>query len=739
GFAADGSEYVVRLRSDATGALTYPPRPWINVIANEGFGFLVSETGAGCTWSRNSREHRLTPWSNDPVLDPHGEALYVRDEESGAFWSLFAGPAPAAGDYEMRHGFGYSVCQHTSHELEQRTLLFVPLHTALKITTIRLTNRSARRRTLSLFAYRRLVLGATSADSARFVVTELDSESNAVLARNPLAGAFAGGVTFAAVAPSDHAVHFTCDRTAFVGRNGTPAEPAALRGIAVLDGRAGAGLDPCIAQQVVLEVQAGETAELCLLFGEANSVEDVRSTVARYADVDVTESALEEVRGFWRRLLSQIRVTTPARALDILIQGWLPYQALSCRLWGRSASYQSGGAFGFRDQLQDAAAFVHVWPQLTRAQILLHAGQQFVEGDVLHWWHPPHGRGTRTRCVDDLVWLPWTVAFYVRRTGDWDVLQEKARFLCARRLEAGEDEAYLLPSDSGATADLYEHCCRALDRSLATGAHGLPLFGTGDWNDGMNRVGRQGRGESVWMGFFLYHVLGEFMPICEQREDRNRMRRYRAHRQSLLAALEAEAWDGEWYRRGYYDNGAPLGSKASGECRIDALAQAWAVLAKAASPERARQAMRAVERHLIQSQEGFIKLLAPPFETTTDDPGYIQGYPPGVRENGGQYTHAALWVVAAMAALRRRDRVAPLLEMLTPIRHARTPEQVAIYEVEPYVVAADVYGVPPHLGRGGWTWYTGSAGWMYQVALESLLGFAIEAGNLVRLLPCIPD
>ncbi|MFN8546009.1 MAG: glycosyl transferase [Candidatus Binatia bacterium] len=737
GFALDGTEYVMRLDPGAPVALRRPPMPWGNVIANETVGCLVSEGGAGHTWSRNSREHRLTPWSNDPVADPYGEALWIRDEQAGVFWSPLPGPTPPDAAVEVRHGFGYSRWRHTSRELVQEVCVFVPPVDPVRVVQLRLTNAGAGERRLSAFSYARLVLGVLP--SAGAIVTERSAD--VLLARNPTGDEFADGVTFAAAVPPAGAGPITCtaDRTGFLGRNGSPADPAAVRGAVALDGRTGAGLDPCAALQVPLTLRPGETVECAFLLGETIGADAALALVARYRASGAVARALDDTRAAWRHTLGAVQVETPSPAIDLMLNGWLGYQNLSCRIRGRAAFFQSGGAFGFRDQLQDAAALVYARPDLTRAQILLHAAHQFVDGDVLHWWHPPAGRGTRTRFSDDLLWLPYVTAFYVRTTGDWGVLDESVGFVTARALESGEDETYLLPARASETADVYAHCCRALDRALTVGAHGLPLMGTGDWNDGMNRVGREGRGESVWLGFFLYRILGDVLPLCARRRDRARIRRYRAHRTRLRRALEHAGWDGAWYRRAYYDDGTPLGTARDRECRIDAIAQAWAVLSGAAPRARAERAMDAVERELVDADAGIVRLLAPPFDRTPHDPGYIKGYVPGIRENGGQYTHAALWVVRALAELGRRDRAAAVLEMLTPVHHARTRAGVATYQVEPYVVAADVYGVAPHRGRGGWTWYTGSAGWMYRVALESVLGLTLEGGRTLRIAPCIPD
>jgi N,N'-diacetylchitobiose phosphorylase len=732
GFAADGAEYVI---------VGSPPMPWINVVANEQFGFLASESGAGYTWNANSRENRLTPWSNDPVIDPHGEALYVRDERRRRYWPAMPGPAAGAAPCETRHGIGYSRWRHTTDGLEHDVLAFVPRSDPVKITRLTIRNSAARPRRLSLISYAHLVLGVLPAQTAASVVTEIDAEREMILARNEKRGEFSAGVTFAAlVKPAGSgAVSMTCDRVSFLGRNRSSAAPLAVVHGAALDGRAGAGLDPCAALQLSIETPAGGDVECAVLLGEARDGAHARELVDRYRAEGAIEAALSEVREFWRETLTTVEVATPSPAIDRMVDGWLLYQCLGCRIWGRSAFYQSGGAFGFRDQLQDSAALLLSRPDLTRAQILLHAGHQFVEGDVLHWWHPPADHGTRTRCSDDLLWLPYVTSDYIGATGDWSVLDERAGFLTAPPLEPGEDDAYLQPSPSGESADVYEHCCRAIDRSLTVGRHGLPLIGTCDWNDGMNRVGREGKGESVWLAFFLFTVLGDFAPICERRGDRERARRYREHAAKLRQAIEDEAWDGAWYRRAYYDDGTPLGSAANAECRIDALAQAWAVISGAAAPERARQAMDEAERQLVSESDGIIRLLTPPFDRAPQDPGYIKGYVPGIRENGGQYTHGAVWVVCALARLRRRDRAARLLEMLTPIHHARDRAAAEVYKVEPYVVVADVYGTPPHVGRGGWTWYTGSAGWLYRIALEAILGIRLEAGNRLRVLPCIPD
>jgi cyclic beta-1,2-glucan synthetase len=731
GFTADGSEYVIRL-DPVAGRLRLPPRPWTNVVANETAGFVASETGAGYTWTVNSRENRLTPWSNDPVLDPPGETLYLRDEDRDLCWSPTPGPLPDGGAYECRHGFGYSAWRHTSLDLEQETTAFVPRRDAVKLVRVRVTNRGPAARRLSLSYFARWVLGTTPEQDGRLLVTQHDLATGAILAVNPYRGPLAGRVAFACVVGPEArgaAASHTGDRAAFL---------AAECSGAPLDGRTGAGLDPCAAFRVPFTLPPGTTAEWCVLLGEADTRAAALQLCRRYRSATTVSDALDEVRRFWRDTLGRLQGTTPVPAIDLVVNGWLAYQNLSCRMWGRSAFYQSGGAYGFRDQLQDSSALVWLSPETTRAQILLHAAHQFPEGDVLHWWHPPDSRGIRTRFADDPLWLPYVTSEYVRHTGDEGVLGEAVGFLEARTLAAGEDYAFLFPRDSGADADLYEHCCRAVDRSLTRGAHGLPLIAGGDWNDGMNRVGRLGRGESVWLGFFLYDVLQRVLPWCERRRDMARIERYRNALPSLGAALNDGGWDGAWYRRAYYDDGVPIGSAQSDECRIDAIAQAWAVLSGAAPPDRAARALDALEDHLVDAPAGLIRLLTPPFDRTSHDPGYIKGYVAGVRENGGQYTHGVLWAVRALAELGRGERAAALLELLSPVTRAREPGAVAVYQAEPYVVAADVYGAAPHVGRAGWTWYTGSAGWMYRVAVESVLGLTVNHGATLLLRPCIP-
>ncbi|MBK8229392.1 MAG: glycosyl transferase [Candidatus Eisenbacteria bacterium] len=737
GFTARGDEYVLRLSAQKDLALNLPPRPWVNVIANPAFGCLISETGSGYTWSRNSREHRLTPWYNDPLCDPPGEVLLLRDEESGASWSPLPGPIPDGGDYEVRHGIGYSAFRHRSEGLEQRTTVFVADRDSIKCTTLEITNHGRTTRHLSCLAFARLVLGVAPEESGRYVVTE--SVDGMLLARNPISRDFSDGVTIGAMIVGGPAqVRSTGDCAAVLGASHRADQPEALAPHRSFESRFGAGYDPCFAHCAQFAVSPGATLRLHVLLGEAIGRPAALELGRRYCAPGAADLALAEVRSAWQERIGGVRIVTPAPDLDLMFNSWLPYQLLSCRLWGRSALYQSGGAFGFRDQLQDASALVYLRPDALREQILLHAAHQFVEGDVLHWWHPPLSRGIRTRFADDLVWLPYLTTYYLAVTGDDALLDADAPFLAADLLPEGHDEQFLLPRDSGTSGPIYDHCTRVLDRSLTRGSHGLPLFGTGDWNDGMNRVGREGRGESVWMGFFLYETLGGFIPLCRGRGDTARAERYETYRTALGKALNEQAWDGAWYRRGYYDNGEPLGSSESDECRIDALVQAWSVLSGAATPERAAQAIDAVERHLVSEPDGIIRLLTPPFETTTNDPGYIKGYVRGVRENGGQYTHGVLWVVRALAQLGRTERAARLLSMMGPIHHSRTAEAVAVYQVEPYVIAADIYGAEPHVGRGGWTWYTGSAGWAYRILLESILGLTMERGTHFRIAPCVP-
>jgi cyclic beta-1,2-glucan synthetase len=731
GFAEDGREYMTVL-----GEGQWTPAPWINVVANPGFGFLVSESGGGYTWSGNSRENQLTPWSNDPVSDPPGDVLYVRDEETGELWGPTVLPIrEEAWVYVARHGQGYSRFEHSSHGVALELLQLVPLADPVKISRLTLRNRDSRPRRLSVTAYVEWVLGSARAASAPFLVTAIDGETGALVVRNSWVGDLGGGrVAFADLGGRQTA--WTGSRTEFLGRNGTLDHPAALedRGHR-LSGTVGAGLDPCAALQGIVELPPLGQVEILYLLGECGSAEEARQLVRRYRAAPV-DDVLAEVMRHWTDVAGAIQVRTPDRSMDLMLNRWLGYQTLSCRVWARTAFYQAGGAYGFRDQLQDVMALTVARREVAREHILRAAARQFVEGDVQHWWHPPSGRGVRTRISDDLLWLPYAVLHYLEVTGERELLDEPVPFLTGPPLTAGQEDAYFAPAVAEERATLYEHCARALDLRLATGRHGLPLIGTGDWNDAMNRIGRGGQGESVWLGWFLHILLWEFALLAEARGEAERARTWRDHRSALARALE-EAWDGDWYRRAYFDDGTPLGSAGNDECRIDSIAQSWAVLAGAADRQRSTRAMAAVEEYLVKRGDALVLLFTPPFDHTALDPGYIKGYLPGVRENGGQYTHAAIWCILAFAALGEGDLAGELFSILNPINQASTRAGIQRYKVEPYVTAADIYADPGHLGRGGWTWYTGSAGWMYRAGIEWILGFRLR-GAVLSIDPAIP-
>jgi cyclic beta-1,2-glucan synthetase len=729
GFDQDGREYVTVLEQGAT-----TPAPWINVIANPAFGFQVSAEGSGYTWAENSRENQLTPWSNDPVCDPTGETLYVRDESTGHLWTATAQPVRDQGNYVARHGHGYSRFEHQAHGITMDLLQYVPLAEPIKISRLVLRNVSGRPRRLSITGYAEWVLGASRGVCSPFICTEKDTATGALLASNPWSVAFPGRVAFADLGGAQQS--FTADRTEFLGRNGRSNAPAALAGKAALSGAAGAGLDPCAALQRVVELAPGESIEVVFFLGQCDSAQQARELVTRYRRADL-DAVLAEVTQYWRELLCTVQVKTPDRAMDIMLNSWLLYQTLACRIWARSAFYQASGAYGFRDQLQDGMALTLALPQETRRHLLHAAGRQFEPGDVQHWWLPHSGQGVRTRISDDRVWLAYATACYVASSGDEGVLDEVVPFLDGPPLAAGEHDAFFQPMAADNTASLFEHCARGMDQCLAlTGRLGLPLIGTGDWNDGLNRVGEGGQGESVWLGWLLLRTLHLFAPLADAR-DAVRAARWRAHAASLREALEREAWDGQWYRRATYDDGTWLGSKDSGECRIDSIAQSWAVLSGGADAARSATAMASVSEQLIRPGEGLALLFTPPFDHTARDPGYIKGYPPGLRENGGQYSHAAMWAILAFARLGDGAKSAGLFALLNPVNHARTPMETERYKLEPYVVAADVYSVAPHVGRGGWSWYTGAAGWMYQAGIGGILGIRRE-GSFLVIDPCIP-
>jgi cyclic beta-1,2-glucan synthetase len=751
GFSPDGREYQIVLKNG-----NHLPAPWINVMANPRFGCIVSEMGTGYTWWRNSRECKLTPWSNDPVLDPPGEVCYLRDEESGEFWTATPSTAQADNPYTITHGRGFTRFRHERHGIVHEMKVFVPHDDPVKVIELKLHNRTAKPRRLSVTYYAEWVLGVVRPANASFVKTEWDESAQIILAQNMYQEAFRDASAFVGVypqpvtpadvpelegkwnaAPMEHDLSWTADRNEFFGRNGSRENPAAMSR-ECLSGKTGPLYDTCGAVQTKLMLEPGAERMVYILLGCEDSRDAAVKLAQKYSDKKACEQSFERVREFWEDVLDQVTVSTPCAEMDVLLNGWLTYQTLCCRMWARSAFYQSGGAYGFRDQLQDSLALLHTRPDITRAQILLHAAHQYEEGDVQHWWHEETERGIRTHFSDDLLWLPYAIGRYVEHTGDDTILDEVVPFLHSDPLREGEHERYEPTQISAQSGTAFEHCLRAIDRALQRfGEHGLPLIGIGDWNDGMSRVGVEGRGESVWLGWFLCDVLHRFTDLCRNRGDVERDGRYRDVREQLAISLDEHAWDGQWYRRAFTDAGLWLGSIHNLECRIDAIAQSWSVISGAAPREKAKQSMQSFDRELVDRDLSVARLLTPAFERTDPSPGYIQGYPPGIRENGAQYTHGVIWGIVAWCRLGDGDKAFELFHLLNPLTHTRTPNEVRQYAGEPYVMAADIYTADPHKGHAGWTWYTGASGWMYQAGVEWILGLR-RRGNRLYICPCIP-
>jgi len=730
GFTEDGKEYVI-----TTTPENKTPAPWINVLANPGFGSIITESGQSYTWVENAHEIRLTPWNNDPVTDLKGEAFYLKDEESGRFWSPVPLPCGGSSPYITRHGFGYSVFEHSEDGIYTEMTVFTDIEAPVKFIVIKLRNHSGRQRRIAATGYVEWVLGDMRAKYLKHTITELDERNGAILARNSYSSEFANRVAFFDADGTNKSI--TTDRTEFLGRNGTMNNPDGLNR-ARFSGKTGAALDPCAVIQVAFDLAEEEEHEIIFRVGAGKNMQHALDIIHASEGSEAAQQAKEKVHQHWQTALGVIQIKTPDAALNILANGWLIYQTLASRIWARSGFYQSGGAFGFRDQLQDVLSLMHSQPQLVRSQILLCASRQFKEGDVQHWWHPPTGRGVRTSCSDDYLWLPFVTSGYITATADKTILDEQIHYLEGRLLNEGEDSYYDLPIRSDVSAGLYEHCVKSIKHALQFGVHGLPFIGSGDWNDGLDKVGSHGKGESVWLAFFLYDILMRFAVIALIKNDELFAKRCKDEAEKLRINIREQAWDGEWYRRAYFDDGTPLGSQENEECKIDSIAQSWSVLSKAGDADRTITAMHSADKHLVRKEDGLIQLFNPPFDKSDLNPGYIKGYVPGVRENGGQYTHAAIWLVMAFASIGNSKRTWELLQMINPLNRGNNEEKIAIYKTEPYVIAADVYAEPMHKGRGGWTWYTGSAGWMYQLIIDSFIGLKREADSL-RFTPCIPE
>ena len=738
GFTKDGKEYQIYIKdypqtTKEIGQQT--PSPWINVIANQEFGFLVSETGSGYTWSINSGENRLTPWLNDPVSDPSGESLYLRDEITGSVWSPTPYPSGKGADYLVTHGQGYTTIKSINYGFEQELKMFINPVESIKFVTLTLKNKTSKSRRLTATYYAEWVLSSNRENSHKFIVPTYDDDNGVLMARNTYSTEFSECVAFLA---TDHPVHgLTTDRREFLGLPGSRSYPEGLKRIG-LSGKVQSGVDPCAALQSHLSFEPGEEKTITFMIGQENSIDKVIELVQETNKSEKVEEVFEAGKKKWDSLLNTIQIQTPDPELDIIFNSWLLYQALSCRIWGRSAFYQSSGAYGFRDQLQDVTSILSTLPMESREHILRAAEHQFEAGDVLHWWHPPSGRGVRTRITDDLLWLVYVTAEYIYKTGDADILNEEIPFRIGEPLEDNEEERYGHYEISEEKYSLFEHCRRALNHGDTQGPHGLPLMGSGDWNDGMNRVGVAGKGESVWLAWFLYENHKRFADLCELMKEQALAEKHRERAEELKETINLVAWDDNWYLRAFYDDGTPLGSHRNKECQIDSLPQSWSIMTNGAPKDRKFKAIHSVSENLVQRNDRLIQLFTPPFDETEKDPGYIKGYPPGIRENGGQYTHAAIWAVWALTDLGMGDQAYEQFRLLNPVTHSLNLEDANRYVVEPYVVAADIYSRPPYVGHGGWTWYTGSSGWLYRLGIEAILGFRMM-GDTFMLDPCIPD
>jgi len=728
GFLENGKEYIIKLNKE-----TKTPMPWSNILVNKQFGTLVTAAGGGYTWNKNSRENRLTTWYNETIEDIPAEVIYIKDKEEKTSWSITLNPKSNSQDYIAKFGFGYSEFINSNLGISTNLNIFVPQNDDVKINKLNIKNNMSYKRSLKIVYYLNLSLGMDIAKHAEYINIEKDETFNLIYLKNIFKNEFKD--EFAYVSCSEKISGYTGSKEEFFGL-GDISNPQGLN-LINFSNQNSIGQSNIIAIEIDTEIDANESKDISIILGSTTSKEVAKDVAYKYYKISNCNKELENTKEFWNEHLNVLQVKTPVESTNILLNAWLLYQVISSRLWGRTGYYQSGGAFGFRDQLQDVLGIIYVLPEQVRAQIIEHAKHQFYEGDVEHWWHKESKKGIRTRFSDDLLWLAYVVEEYIRITDDTDILKEEVSYLDGDKLLDNEDEKYQETKESNIKGSIYEHVVKAIDRSLELGDKGLPFMGSGDWNDGMNTVGNKGNGQSVWLGFFLFDILNKILPICEMMCDKERIEIYKLKKEQLKNALNINAWDGRWFKRAFFDDGTPLGSIENDECRIDAISQSWACISNAADNDKKYICMESLENQLIDKENSIIKLLDPPFNNTKLEPGYIKSYMPGVRENGGQYTHAAIWAIIAFCSLGLGEKAHEYFKMINPIENARTKEAANKYKVEPYVMAADVYSVGNLAGRGGWTWYTGSGSWMYKAGIENILGFN-KKGNILTINPCIP-